>query len=155
MKKDTLLSDAGVSEIELVYKSKVKYSQQPKIKTSKDIYRVLIKVWEDDKIDFIEQFKVVLLNRSNMVIGVVNVSSGGVTGTVADPKVILAAAIKSNSVNIVLAHNHPSGNTNPSTADEELTYKIKEAAKFHDLKVLDHLIITREDYYSFADEGLM
>ena len=112
-------------------------------------------VWEDDKIDFIEQFKVVLLNRSNMVIGVVNVSSGGVTGTVADPKVILAAAIKSNSVNIVLAHNHPSGNTNPSTADEELTYKIKEAAKFHDLKVLDHLIITREDYYSFADEGLM
>jgi len=155
MKKDTLLSDAGVSEIELVYKSKVKYSQQPKIKTSKDIYRVLIKVWEDDKIDFIEQFKAVLLNRSNMVIGVVNVSSGGVTGTVADPKVILAAAIKSNSVNIVLAHNHPSGNTKPSAADEELTNKIKEAAKFHDLKVLDHLIITRETYYSFADEGLM
>jgi DNA repair protein RadC len=155
MKKDRLLSEAGVSEIELVYKSKVKYSEQPKIRTSNDIYSLLMNVWDDNKIDFVEQFKVVLLNRANMVIGVVDISSGGVTGTVADPKIILAAAIKSNSVNIVLSHNHPSGNVTPSKADEELTCKIKEAAKFHDLKVLDHLIITRESYYSFADEGLM
>ena len=83
------------------------------------------------------------------------VSSGGITGTVADPRLILAAAIKSLAVAIVLAHNHPSGNLKPSQADEQLTAKIKEAAKYHDINVLDHIIVTPDAYYSFADEGLL
>jgi len=77
------------------------------------------------------------------------------TGTVADPTLILAAALKGGAVNIILCHNHPSGNLKPSVADEQLTAKIKKAAQYFDIKVLDHIIITSESYYSFADEGLL
>ena len=144
-----------VAEVELVYKTKVKASERPLIKTSKDCYETLLKVWDENRIEFQEEFKVLLLNRANRVTGVYEASSGGITGTVADPRLILAAAIKSLSVIIVLAHNHPSGNLKPSRADEELTLKIKEAAKYHDITVLDHIIVTNEGYYSFADEGLI
>ncbi len=144
-----------VAEVELVYKTKVKASERPLIKTPKDSYEILLQVWDQNKIEFQEEFKVLLLNRANRVIGVYEVSKGGMTGTVADPRLILAAAIKSLSVSIILCHNHPSGNLKPSRADEELTQKIKEAARYHDIKVLDHVIITSEGYYSFADEGLI
>jgi DNA repair protein RadC len=112
-------------------------------------------LWDENKIEFQEEFKVLLLNRANRVIGVYEVSCGGVTGTLADPRLILTAAIKSLSVCIVLSHNHPSGNLKPSRADEELTAKIKEACKYHDIIVLDHIIISSEAYFSFADEGLL
>jgi DNA repair protein RadC len=102
-----------------------------------------------------EEFKVLLLNRGNKVIGIYEASAGGLTGTVADPRLILAAAIKSLAVSIILSHNHPSGNLKPSRADEELTQKIKVAANYHDIKVIDHIIITSEAYYSFAEEGLL
>ena len=144
-----------VAEVELVYKTKVKASERPKVTSSKDIYNVLKQVWDDNKIEMLEEFKVIFLNRANRVIGVYDASSGGITGTVADPRLILAAAIKSLSVSIVLSHNHPSGNLTPSKADEDLTKKISEAAKYHDIKVIDHIIITSEGYYSFADEGLL
>lgn len=144
-----------VAEVELIYKSKVKASERPMITSSKDCYEVLLSLWNDTKIDMQEEFKVILLNRAGRVTGVYEVSAGGITGTVADPRLILAAAIKSLSVSIVLCHNHPSGNLKPSRADEELTQKIKEAAKYHDIKVLDHIIISSEGYYSFADEGLL
>lgn len=144
-----------VAEVELVYKTKVKASERPKVNSSKDIYNILKQVWDENKIDMLEEFKVIFLNRANRVTGVYDASSGGITGTVADPRLILAAAIKSLSVSIVLSHNHPSGNLKPSRADEELTLKIKEAASYHDIKVLDHIIISSEGYYSFADEGLI
>ena len=96
-----------------------------------------------------------LLNRANKVLGIFQASSGGVTGTVADPKLILVAALKSNASSLVISHNHPSGNLKPSRQDEELTMKIKEAAKFLDIRLLDHLIVTPEAYYSFADEGIL
>lgn len=144
-----------VAEVELVYKTKVKASERPKVNSSKDIYDVLKQVWDQNKIEMLEEFKVILLNRGNRITGVYDASSGGITGTVADPRLILAAAIKSLSVSIVLSHNHPSGNLKPSRADEELTLKIKEAATYHDIKVLDHIIISSEGYYSFADEGLI
>ncbi|MBN8836223.1 MAG: JAB domain-containing protein [Sphingobacteriia bacterium] len=144
-----------VAEVELVYKSKVKASERPLIKDSKDIQNVLRQIWDENKIEMQEQFKVVFLNRANRVTGVYDASSGGICGTVADPRLILAAAIKSLAVSIILSHNHPSGNLKPSRADEELTCKIKEAAKYHDIRVLDHIIITSEAYYSFADEGLL
>ena len=144
-----------VAEVELVYKTKVKASERPKVNSSKDIYNILKQVWDENKIDMLEEFKVIFLNRANRVTGVYDASSGGITGTVADPRLILAAAIKSLSVSIVLSHNHPSGNLKPSRADEELTLKIKEAANYHDINVLDHIIISSEGYYSFADEGLI
>ena len=144
-----------VAEVELVYRTKVKPSQRPKITTSVDAYEILQKIWNQDKIELLEEFKVLLLNRNNKVLGVLDASSGGITGTVADPRIILTAAIKANAVGIVLSHNHPSGSVKPSRADEELTVKIREAARYLDMTVLDHIIITSEGYYSFADEGLL
>jgi DNA repair protein RadC len=144
-----------LAEVELVYKNKVRLSQRPHITNSSDISKVLLQAWDKGKIELVEQFKVIFLNRSNKIIGIMDTSSGGITGTVADPRIILAAALKCCAVSIVLAHNHPSGSLKPSRADEELTLKIKEAAKWHDMTVLDHIIITSEGYYSFADEGIL
>jgi len=144
-----------VSEIELVYKSKVKASARPQITSSRSAYELLLKAWNDNKIEFVEQFKVVLLNRANKVLGIYEVSSGGVTGTVADPRLIFAAALKANACSIILSHNHPSGNIKPSRQDEELTTKIKQAGQLLEIKVLDHIIVTPETYYSFTDEGIL
>ncbi|MCX6324761.1 MAG: DNA repair protein RadC [Sphingobacteriales bacterium] len=103
----------------------------------------------------LEVFAVVYLNRANKINYFEIVSKGGLTGTVADPRVILKKALESEATSIVLSHNHPSGNPKPSKADEDLTIKIKMAAAFMDIKVLDHIIVTEEGYFSFADEGMM
>ena len=144
-----------VAEIQLSYKSKVKASLRPKITSSRDCETVLRKYWNEDKIEFVEQFKVLLLNRANKVLGLYEVSTGTTTHTVADPRLIFVAAIKANACAIILSHNHPSGNLNPSQADMDLTRKIKEAGRFLEVSVLDHIIMTSEAYYSFADEGLL
>jgi len=156
MEKETLKPEwYQAAELELVYKTKVKPSQRPQISSSGDIYRLFRRSWNEEKIEMVEEFKVAYLNRANRVLGVMEVSTGGITGCVADPRIILAGAVKINAVNIVLVHNHPSGSLKPSRADEQLTAKIKEAARFLDMDVMDHLIITDEEYYSFADEGLL
>ncbi len=144
-----------VAEAELIYKSKVKASERPKITTSKDAYNILIKLWDDNKIEFVEQFKVLFLNKASKVLGVYEVSTGGISGTVADPRVIFVAALKANCCSIIITHNHPSGNLKPSRQDEELTQKIKNAGQFLEIKLLDHLIVSNEGYFSFADEGLV
>ncbi len=144
-----------VAEIELRYKSKVRASNQPAIESSKDAYNVLMKSWDENKIEFVEQFKGLFLNRANKVLGIYEVSTGGISGTVADPRVIFAAALKANCCGIIISHNHPSGNLKPSRQDEALTQKIKQAGELLDIKLLDHVIITNESYYSFADEGLI
>lgn len=102
-----------------------------------------------------EVFAVVFLNRANKINHFKIISEGGITGTVADPRIILKKALEEEAVSIILCHNHPSGSLRPSKADEELTYKIKEAARYFDIHVLDHLIVSDEGYYSFADEGLL
>ena len=142
-----------VAEVELVYKTTVKPSQRPQLKTSRDCYELLKLIWDENKIEFVEQFKVILLNKAQRVLGIYEMSTGGVSGTVADPRLIFIAALKANSVNIVVSHNHPSGNLRPSKADEELTYKIKQGGLLLEIKVIDHIIISSEGYYSFADEG--
>ena len=144
-----------VAEVELLYKTKVKASERPVIKSSADCCKVLRQVWDENKLQMQEEFKVLLLNRSNRVMGVYEASAGGICGTIADLRLILATALKSLSVNLILAHNHPSGNLKPSQADEDLTQKIKMAADYHDIRVLDHIILTAESYFSFADEGLL
>ncbi len=144
-----------VAEIQLTYKSNVKPSLRPKINTSRDAYNILLENWDDSKIEFIEQFKVILLNRANKVLGIVEISTGGVRGTVADPKVILGAALKAAASGFIMAHNHPSGNLTPSQTDTDLTRKLKEGGGFLEIQLLDHVIVTTEGYYSFADEGLV
>lgn len=144
-----------VSEVELVYRSKVKASERPVLSDSKEVYKLLKRNWDETKIEFVEQFKILLLNQGNKVIAISELSTGGVTGTVVDPKVVFMTALKANACNIILVHNHPSGSLKPSRADIELTRKIKEGGQLLDLGILDHLIITSEAYYSFADEGIM
>jgi len=102
-----------------------------------------------------EVFAVLFLNRANKINHFQIVSEGGTTGTVADPRVILKKALEEDAVSIILCHNHPSGSLKPSKADEVLTDKIKEAAGYLDIKVLDHIIVSDDGYYSFADEGLL
>lgn len=151
--KEILLSQ--VSEIELVYKSKATSSERPIVEDSHDCYEILKLLWDEGKINLVEEFKVLFLNRANRLIHFYELSSGGITGTVADTRIILAAALKVAACNIVLAHNHPSGNLLPSRADEELTAKIKTAAGYHDIKILDHIILSSESYFSFAEQGLL
>jgi len=102
-----------------------------------------------------EIFAVVYLNRANKINSCELISSGGITGTVADPRIILKRALEADATSIVLCHNHPSGSLQPSKADEDLTHKIKEAAGYLDIRVLDHIIVSEEGYFSFADEGIL
>lgn len=102
-----------------------------------------------------EVFAVLFLNQANKIKHFEIISRGGITGTIADPRIILKKAVETSATSIVLSHNHPSGNLRPSRADEELTKKITLAAGYFDIRVLDHIIVSDEGYYSFADEGLM
>ncbi len=126
--------------------------EKPVVKDSKEIANYLQAILRDHHH---EVFGVVFLNRANKINHIEIMSQGGITGTVADPRIILKKALEENAVSIILCHNHPSGNLRPSRADEELTLKIKEAAKFFDIRVLDHIIVSEDGYYSFADEGLL
>jgi DNA repair protein RadC len=148
------LFTSNLSEIEIYYRNKVRSSDMEKVCGSKDVYDVLQRIWSP-RIDHVEEFMVLCLNRANKVLGWAKVSQGGLSGTVADPKIIYQIALKSNACSIILAHNHPSGNVQPSEADIQLTRKLKDAGLLLDLPVLDHLIVTSEGYYSFADEGLL
>jgi DNA repair protein RadC len=144
-----------VAEIQLTYKSNVKPSQRPRISGSKDAFTILKENWDQGKIEFVEQFKAMFMNRANKVLGILDVSTGGVTGTVADPRVIFAAAIKAGACGFIVAHNHPSGNLLASQSDIELTKRLKEGGKILEIQLLDHVIVTTEGYFSFADEGLI
>lgn len=144
-----------VAEIKLSYSGNVKASERPKVNCSRQVFEVFSEAWDADRMEFVEDFKVMLLSRANRVLGIVNISSGGTAGTVVDVKLVLASALKSNSSSMILAHNHPSGNLMPSEQDKRLTARIKEAGKIMDIPVLDHLIVTSEGYFSFADEGAL
>ncbi|MCT4206408.1 JAB domain-containing protein [Elizabethkingia anophelis] len=145
----------NISEVQLIYRNIVKASLRPSISCSKDAYEIIIKNWDHDSIEFVEQFKIVLMNNANKVLGIYLVSTGGVNATLVDPKLIYSAALKANASAIILCHNHPSGNLKPSTQDIQLTEKIKNGGKLLEIQVLDHLIVTSEGYLSFQDEGLL
>jgi DNA repair protein RadC len=144
-----------VAEIELSYRPVIKPSDRPKILTQEDAYRLFIDTWDKSKIEMVEQFKVMLLNNATRVLGICTLSSGGITGTVADPRQIFSVALKANSTQIIIAHNHPSGSLKPSDTDFELTRKLKMAGAFLEIRVNDHLIISEEGFYSFASEGVL
>lgn len=126
--------------------------QKPQVRGSRDIARYLQARFQDLPH---EVFAVVFLNRANRILHTEVVSSGGITGTVADTRIILKKALEEDATGIILCHNHPSGSLKPSRADEELTAKIHDAAKLFDIRVIDHLIVGSEGYFSFSDNGLL
>jgi DNA repair protein RadC len=125
---------------------------KPSIRDSTEIAAYLKAILQDYRLEI---FAVVFLNRANKINHFEIISQGGITGTVADPRIILKKALEMDAVNIILCHNHPSGSLKPSRADEELTAKIKEASSYFDIKVLDHIIVSEEGYFSFADRGIL
>ena len=126
--------------------------EKPVVRSSRDIAQYLQASLKDYNY---EVFAVVFLNRANKINHFEIISKGGITGTVADPRIILKKALEEDATSIVLCHNHPSGNLHPSRADEELTKKIKDAAGYFDIKIIDHIIVSEEGFYSFADEGIL
>lgn len=146
----------NLPEIEIIIKKKkIPTSEKIVVTSSRETADVLREIFTADTFDWTEEFILLCLNRRNQLTGFRKISSGGVTGTVADPKVILTVALNCLATSIIIAHNHPSGNLSPSRADEELTKKIKMAASYLDIKLLDHIILSDEGFYSFADEGML
>jgi DNA repair protein RadC len=145
-----------ISEVKLVYRTKVKASERLQVKCSKDAFDIFMENWDLDSIEHIEEFKLMLMTRSNKVLGIASISKGGISGTLTDVRIILQYAIKANASGMIICHNHPSGNLNPSESDTKITQKIKEAGNIMDIQLLDHLILNTDgSYYSFADEGLL
>jgi DNA repair protein RadC len=142
-----------VSEVKLSYKTKSTRPERVQVSCPQDCYNVLIKHWDKGQLEHKESFKTLLLNRNNVVLGIYTISEGGICGTVFDVRIILQAALLSNATSIVIAHNHPSGNLTPGYNDIEATRAIKEAARVVDITVYDHIIVCKDDYYSFANKG--
>ena len=140
-----------VSEIKVSYSN----SNEKKIKitNSEAAYNVVLSHWNLDTLQYQEEVKLLLLNRANMVLGIYELSKGGTTACIVDIKMVLAIALKCNAQGIVVIHNHPSGNLKPSEADNNLTTRLKQACEIVDINMLDHLIISKDGYYSFKDEG--
>lgn len=152
VKQEELLA----SEVEIVYRTKIPASKRAQIRHSADAFKLLWEHWNKDTIEHHEEFKVLLLNNKNAVLGIADISKGGVNGTIVDPRIVLQTALKAHASGIILTHNHPSSNPTPSEADVAITKKLAEAGKVMDIQVLDHLIICGDGtYYSLMDECRM
>lgn len=145
-----------VNEITVGYKESTCLFTRNKITNSQDAFELLFATWDQDTIGLQESFRVVFLNNNNRVKGIFELSRGGITGTLVDVRILMAVALKSLSVALVLSHNHPSGKVQPSRADQQITRKIKKAAHLFDIRVLDHIIVSpTKKFFSFADEGML
>ena len=151
--QETLIT-SKLAEIKVAYFTKVKFKDMQKITSSRDCEFVLRNIWSP-QLELREEFYLLLLNRANKVVGWHCISQGGLDSTVADIRIIFSITLKCVATGIIVAHNHPSGNLKPSETDIALTRKIKEAGKLLDITLFDHIILTNEGYYSFADEGLL
>ena len=125
-----------------------------KISSSKDMEEYLRNFFFDDIVIY-ESFFLLMLNRANNVIGYTKISQGGIIGTYVDIKIICKYAIESLASSVVLCHNHPSGNLKPSEADIGITKKVRQTLELFDVKILDHIILTDDSYYSFADNYML
>lgn len=145
--------DYKVGEVKLSYKPKniSKYN----VTCSEDAYKYMLSTYKKETICYKEYFKVLFLNQANQVLGYTLISEGGLTETTADVRLIFQAALLTNSVALILAHNHPSGNLKPSPEGIRLTKQVREASNFMRIKILDHIILSDTEYYSFADEGML
>jgi DNA repair protein RadC len=142
-----------VSEIQVSYSPNLLVDMS--IKNSKKSFELMLNEWEQDKLQMQEEAKILLLNRNNNVLGIYSLAKGGLTSCVVDVRIILSIALKTLATGIILVHNHPSGNLKPSQADLDITKKLKQSCDLLDISFLDHLIITKDNYFSFADEGLI
>ena len=145
------LFNTEIAEISISYSTNVRAMDRVKVVTSQAAFEIFSAVWPS--FEHIEYAYVMLLNRSNRLLGVKQLSMGGISGTVIDPKIVFQTALKANASCIILAHNHPSGEIVPSEQDNSLTAKLKSAGEFLDLPLLDHLILTQDKYFSYKDEG--
>lgn len=152
MQKD--IFENPVAEITVTYKREIQASDLPVITDSQSAYDLLYPFFEET-IDYREKMVGLFLSRRNRVLCGYVISEGGTCGTVCDPKVLFSAALKVNALGIIVAHNHPSGLTDPSNADKELTKRLKMTGKMLDLPILDHIILGRDQYFSFADNKLL
>jgi DNA repair protein RadC len=144
-----------IAEIQISYKTRSDMQNRPTVTKSRDAYEILLNAWNKDTIELFEEVKVLCLNHANKVLGIWEASKGSRRATLIDISHLMAVAVLSHSSNLVLAHNHPSEHLKPSKPDTLITNKIKEACKYHEIQVLDHIILTKDEYYSFADEGLL
>jgi len=149
--KDDLFSHR-IAEIQVTYNCHIRPENRVKITTSRDVFNLLHGPWYET-IEHHESFGIILLARDNSVLGINWVSQGGISGTVVDVRMIFQLALKCCSTSIIGIHNHPSGNPLPSGADDAITNKIKEAGKLLDIPLIDHIILTINNHYSYADEG--
>jgi DNA repair protein RadC len=146
----------GVSEVKLSYRTRVNPKERAVITSSSDAYQIFFRAWNKNQLEYVEEFKILLLNRANKVLGLGDLSKGTTTASLVDMKCILQFAIRTNACGIIIAHNHPSGNCRPSDSDIMTTRKLKEACKLLDITLLDHLILLPlNEYFSFADDGLL
>ena len=142
-----------VAEIKVSYSTTI--TPKIKITTVNKAFEVLLSLWDLDTIELQEEFKILLLNRANEVLGIYPLSKGGITGTVVDSRLIFAVVLKCNATAIIIAHNHPSGNLKPSNNDITITNSIKKCADFLEITLIDHLIITKNGFFSFSNEKLL
>ncbi|HUX95952.1 MAG TPA: JAB domain-containing protein [Bacteroidales bacterium] len=124
-----------ISEVQIIYRTKVKASDRQQIKCSKDAYELFMETWDIDTIEHHEEFKLMLLTRSNRVLGIASISKDGINGTVTDVRIVLQYSIKANASGLIVCHNHPSGNLNPSESDTAITRKIKDSAILMDIQL--------------------
>lgn len=143
-----------IAEIELSYKPQKVQTSKKKITNSEDAYNVFLETWDKKTIELYETFKVALLNNSNEVLGICTLSSGGLSATLVDLRLLFSIALKSCASAIITVHNHPSGKLKPSTSDISIYNRIKKVAEFHDIKYLDNLIVTLNGKLSFSDENV-
>ena len=155
MNHEQIKSLYRASEIQIRYKNKVPYGERVRIRHPHEAYQTIMHSWDINKIELVEQFKILLLDRGNNCLGFSEISSGGVTGSVADPKVIFSTLLQAKASAVILFHNHPSCNLEPSKYDIELTEKIWQGGKILDISVLDHQIVAPHGYYSFVENGIM
>jgi DNA repair protein RadC len=152
MKKDVDFTKMyKAAEVKLTYVTKNPTSHRIPIKSAEDAACLFFMVWDITTIEHIEEVKMILLNRANQVLGVVHLSKGGLSGSIIDIRIILQYAIKANASSIILAHNHPSGNLNPSEADVRITERVQEALKLVEIQLLDHLILNKDEEFETID----
>ncbi|CAM3253018.1 JAB domain-containing protein [Empedobacter stercoris] len=142
-----------VSEIKISYTNEV--DEVIKVLGSSEVYQVLKSNWDMDTIELQEEFKLLLLNQANQVLGIKSLFKGGVSNCSVDVRLIMSLVLKTNASGLIISHNHPSGNLKASESDKRITSKIKECCELFDVRLLDHIIMAKNSYLSFADEGIL
>lgn len=151
----TIEKSPQLAEVKLQYHCQQPVGSFPTVSSPQEAVEVLRGIWDPGQIMLNEQFIVLLLNNAKKCLGWCKISSGGATATIVDPAAVLRVAILSNATSILLAHNHPSGNTTPSQADKNLTDRITKSGKMLGITLEDHIILSADDYTSFKASGIM